>query len=192
MNDAFLYSDGTPQLSVAQARSNLLSIIASIRAQNPKAEIILQTMNPAWDSPNGSNASATLRPNLSAYCQMYRDVAADLGLLLIDHYPNWLALQASDLATFQADIPDGTHPNAAGTTLIVTPLLQSKLTGSLTYQVTNAQVPTLLSADVCVYGGTAGAVTAAVEAARCEAHRRTATLWGRSLAKFWMKMSLRR
>ena len=39
---------------------------------------------------------------------------------------------------------------------------------------------------------TVGVSNASVEAARCEAHRRTATLWGRSLAKFWMKMSLRR
>ena len=67
VNDAFLYSDGTPQLSVAQARANWLAMIDGIRAQNPRVEIILQTMNPAWDSPSGSNASGTLRPNLPAY-----------------------------------------------------------------------------------------------------------------------------
>lgn len=88
MNDAFLYSDGTPEISVAQARTNLIMMIDGIRAQNPRAEIILQTMNPAWNSPVGANESATLRPNLPAYYQMYRDVAAERGLFLIDHFPN--------------------------------------------------------------------------------------------------------
>ena len=148
VNDAFLYSDGTPQLSVAQARANWLSMIDSIRAQNPRAEIILQTMNSVWDSPSGSNASATLRPNLPAYYQMVRDVGAERGLLVIDHYPNWLALQASDLATFQTDVPDGVHPIAAGTQLITMPLLQKRLIGDVVVHPANAPSPTLLTADV--------------------------------------------
>lgn len=166
MNDAFLYSDGTPQLSVADARANLITMIDAILGQNPKAEIILQTMNPAWNSPAGANESATLRPNLPAYYQMYRDAAAERGLLLIDHNPNWLALQTNNLSTFQAYVPDGVHPIAAGTQAIVMPLLQSRLIGSVAYHPANAPSPTLLTADVCVYGGTSGAVAAAVEAAR--------------------------
>lgn len=166
VNDAFLYSDGTPQLSVAQARTNWLSMIDSIRAQNPRVEIILQTTNPAWDSPSGSNTSGTLRPNLSAYYQMVRDVGAERGLLVIDHYPNWLALQASDPATFQADVPDGVHPIAAGTQLFMMPLLQKRLIGDVVVHPANAPSPTLLTCDVCVYGGSSGAVAAAVQAAR--------------------------
>ena len=166
VNDAFLYSDGTPQLSVAQAHANWLSMIDGIRAQNPRVEIILQTMNPAWDSPTGSNTSGTLRPNLPAYYQMVRDVGAERGLLVIDHYPNWLALQANDLATFQADVPDGVHPIAAGTQLITMPLLQKRLIGDVVVHPASAPSPTLLTADVCVYGGSSGAVAAAVQAAR--------------------------
>ncbi len=166
VNDAFLYSDGTPQLSVAQARTNWLSMIDTIRAQNPRVEIFLQTMNPAWDSPSGSNTSATLRPNLPAYYQMVRDVGAERGLLVIDHHPNWLALQANDLATFQADVPDGVHPIAAGTQRITMPLLQKRLIGDVVVHPANAPSPTLLTADVCVYGGTSGAVAAAVQASR--------------------------
>ena len=166
VNDAFLYSDGTPQLSVAEARTNLLTMIDSIRGQNPRAEIILQTMNAVWDSPAGSNTSATLRPNLPAYYQMYRDVAAERGLLLVDHYPNWLALQASNQALFEADVPDGVHPIAAGTQLITMPTLQRQLIGNVKYHPANASSPTLLTGDVCVYGGTSGAVAAAVQAAR--------------------------
>ncbi len=166
VNDAFLYSDGTPQLSVAQARANLLSMIDSVRAQNPRAEIILQTMNSVWNSPTGSNASATLRPNLPAYYQMYRDVAAERGLLLIDHHPNWVALQANDPATFQTDVPDGVHPIAVATRAITMPLLQRQLIGDVLYHPADAPSPALLTAEVCVYGGTSGAVAAAVQSAR--------------------------
>lgn len=129
MNDAFLYSDGTPQLSVAQAQANLNAIIDAIRAQNPQAEIILQTMNTVWDSPSGSNQSATLRPNLAAYYEMYRSVAATRGLMLIDHQPAWAALQQGDLATFQSYVPDGVHPAATGWSKVVLPLLKWKLSG---------------------------------------------------------------
>ncbi len=166
VNDAFLYSDGTPQLSVAQARANLLTVIDAIQGQNPRVEIILQTMNAVWDSPAGSNASATLRPNLPAYYQMYRDVAAERGLLLIDHYPNWLALQTANQATFETDVPDGVHPIAAGTQLITMPVLQRRLIGDVKYHPADAPSPTLLTGDVCVYGGSSGAVAAAVQAAR--------------------------
>ena len=166
VNDAFLYSDGTPQLSVAEARANLLTMIDAIRAQNPRVEIILQTMNAVWNSPAGSNTSATLRPNLPAYYQMYRDVAAERGLLVIDHYPNWLALQAANQATFEADVPDGVHPIAAGTQLITMPTLQRRLIGDVKYHPADAPSPTLLTGDVCVYGGSSGAVAAAVQAAR--------------------------
>ena len=129
MNDAFLYSDGTHHLSVAQARTNLLGMIDAIKGQNPAAEIILQTMNTVWDSPNGSNSSATLRPNLTSYYQMYREVAAERGLLLIDHQPNWAALQQVDPATFQACVPDGVHPTPQGIAKIVLPRLRSMLSG---------------------------------------------------------------
>lgn len=131
MNDAFLYSDGTPQLSVAQAQANLIAIIDAIQAQNPAVEIILQTMNSVWNSPTGSNQSATLRPNLAAYYQMYRDVATARGLMLIDHHPNWVALQQTAPATFQSYIADGVHPNAEGVEKITFPLLQWKLSGGL-------------------------------------------------------------
>jgi lysophospholipase L1-like esterase len=129
MNDAFLYTDGTPQLSVVQAQANLDAMIDAILAQNPQAEIILQTMNTVWDSPSGSNQSATLRPNLAAYYEMYRSVAATRGLMLIDHHPAWAALQQGDLATFKSYVPDGVHPVATGLGKVVLPLLKWKLTG---------------------------------------------------------------
>jgi len=129
MNDAFLYSDGTPQLSVSQAKGNLEAMINAILQRNPQAEIILQTMNTVWNSPTGSNQSATLRPNLAAYYQMYREVAAARGLMLIDHQANWLSLQNEAPATFQSYVPDGVHPNTSGCSEITLPLLEWKLSG---------------------------------------------------------------
>ena len=129
MNDAFLYSDGTPQLSVSDARANLLAMIDAIQAQNPDVEIILQTMNTVWNSPAGSNQSATLRPDLASYYQMYRDVAIERGLRLIDHHPNWAGLQSGEPATFQAFVADGVHPSSAGISRITMPLLKWKLSG---------------------------------------------------------------
>ena len=70
-------------------------------------------------------------PNLAAYYQMYRDVATARGLMLIDHHPNWVALQANDPTTFQSYIADGVHPNAEGIGEITFPLLQWKLSGGL-------------------------------------------------------------
>ncbi|GAA5126367.1 FAD-dependent oxidoreductase [Luteolibacter yonseiensis] len=129
MNDAFLYSDGTPSLSVQQAKTNLETMIQAIQQQNPQVEIILQTMNTVWNSPTGSNQSASLRPNLAAYYEMYRDVAAGRGLLLIDHQANWAALQGRSPATFQSYVQDGVHPNAEGCAKVTLPLLQWKLSG---------------------------------------------------------------
>jgi GDSL-like Lipase/Acylhydrolase family len=125
----FSFSDGTPQLSVTQAQENLIAMIEAIQTHNPNVEIILQTMNSVWDSPTGSNLSATLRPNLPAYYQMYRDVAATRGLMIIDHHPNWASLQQSNTALFQSYITDGVHPGAPGITKVVSPLVQWKLSG---------------------------------------------------------------
>lgn len=129
MNDAFRYSDGTPSLTVDQARSNLNAMIDAILVHNPSCEVILQTMNSVWNSPQGSNESATLRPALAEYYEMYRDVAADRSLMLIDHHRNWLALQQTETAAFQNLVPDGVHPTASGYTRTVLPLLKWKLTG---------------------------------------------------------------
>ncbi len=129
MNDAFRYTDGTPRLDVPQARENLEAMIRAIRERNPDVEILLQTTNTVWDSPAGSNRSATLRPELAAYYRMYREVAAARGLMLIDHEANWAALQREDRAKFEAFIPDGVHPTAAGCAEVVFPFLQRQLAG---------------------------------------------------------------
>ncbi len=131
MNDAFRYSDGTPSLSVAEARANLESMLDEIHVKLPDCEFVLQTMNTVWDSPAGSNASATLRPDLDDYYQMYREVAGERGLRLIDHQLGWEALEEDDRLALEAAIPDGVHPTAAGLQAHMIPLLKWKLSGGL-------------------------------------------------------------
>ncbi|GAA5483142.1 FAD-dependent oxidoreductase [Haloferula sargassicola] len=129
MNDAFRYSDGTPSLSVDDARANLAAIVDAVQAQNPDCEVVLQTMNCVWDSPAGSNLSATLRPELDQYYEMYRSFAADRSLLLIDHEPAWLDLRENDRPAYEAAVPDGVHPTAAALDAHMVPFLKWKLSG---------------------------------------------------------------
>jgi acyl-CoA thioesterase-1 len=113
-------------ISLQQSRDNLNTMIDRILADGPAREIILMTMNPAWDSPLGSHA--TFRPNLAQYYQGYRDVAADRGLLLIDHYPNWVNLRDANLSLFEQFIPDGVHPTAEALRQVVTPEITRAMT----------------------------------------------------------------
>lgn len=132
MNDAGNRPDGSVKLPVEgdrSARANLIAMIDAIQAQNPDVEIILQTMNCIWDSPFGSGISATIRPDLAAYYQMYRDVAASRRLMLIDHHPNWLALQKEHPITFQLYVNDGVHPGADGIREVTLPLIKRTLSG---------------------------------------------------------------
>ncbi len=167
MNDAFTqYADPAYNLTLAQARSNLVEMIDRIRTNRPDTEIILQTMNPAWDSAGGSGTSSTARPGLTECYAMNREVASERGLLLIDHEPAWKSLQLSDPARFEGFVADGTHPSAAGYDAVALPLLKRRLIGEVRRHDTNPPGPVLIEADVCVYGGTSAGVAAALEASR--------------------------
>ncbi len=111
INDAFLKYD----TSVPQARSNLLNMVDRVLAANKACEIILMVMNP----PIGVHL--TSRPNIEAYNQMVRDVAAERRLMLIDHYPDWQKILKADPKQFTALVPDGIHPNAEGCKQIILP-----------------------------------------------------------------------
>ena len=113
-------------ISVAESKANLNTLIDRILAAKPETEIIVQTLNAAWDVPGGLQ-SATARAKLADYYQGYREVAAARGLLLVDHYPAWAGLQQKDPATFHAYVPDGIHPTAAALAVMMTPRLQAAL-----------------------------------------------------------------
>jgi lysophospholipase L1-like esterase len=123
INDALVGYNISPQ----QSRDNLNTIIDRILADGPDCEIILMTMNPAWDSPTGGT-HATFRPNLAEYYQGYRDVADQRDLLLIDHYPNWIEIRDTNLPLFMQYIPDGVHPTDEALLQVVTPEIIRALT----------------------------------------------------------------
>ncbi len=117
INDAF---EGY-QIPVGACRSNLVTMIDRILAVNPACEIILMTMNPVTGKPRA------VRPNLEAYYQVYRDVAAERGLMLMDHHANWSRVLAEDPPLFERFVPDGLHPAALGYTIVVTPAILAAL-----------------------------------------------------------------
>lgn len=163
-------------LSVAQARSNLNAIVQGIRAQDVETTVLLQVMNVPWDAPG--NPAWTSRPQLEAFNDIYRKFARSDDLPLIDHYPNWRALQETNLALFQSYLPDGAHPNAEASRAITWSGLRNWLEASraLAEQRIAAEIAGAAGnrpgegqwgdADICIYGGTSGGVVAAVQAAR--------------------------
>jgi lysophospholipase L1-like esterase len=101
INDAYLpYA-----ISVAEARVNLWTMIS--RLEREEAEVILLILN----RPTGTDANA--RPMLAEYEAMYRDVARERGLRLIDLGPVWDQVR-NDGAAWRAFAPDGIHPNDLG------------------------------------------------------------------------------
>lgn len=121
-------TDADYNISVAQSKTNLNAMIDTILTARPGTEIILQTMNPAIDISH--YLSGTQRPNLDAYYQVYRDVAAERGLKLIDHNVNWTYLQSNHPSILQTDLPDGLHPIAPASLSVTLPAVKKALLGS--------------------------------------------------------------
>lgn len=119
VNDAVARLD----ISLPEARENLEAMIDGILAVNPQCEIILKVMNPVIGRPEGDPG---WRPNLEHYEQVYRDVAAERGLTLIDHHPAWQAVLDQDEVEFYANVPDGLHPSATGEASFLIPTLLAR------------------------------------------------------------------
>lgn len=117
INDAYL----PYKTSVKQARNNLENMINRILKSNAECEIVLMVMNP----PIGVYLES--RPRIKDYYQMYRDVATDRKLLLIDHYPKWEHILNEDPELFKKYIPDGIHPGAEGCKTVITPEITKAL-----------------------------------------------------------------
>ncbi|MGK0186366.1 MAG: lysophospholipase L1-like esterase, partial [Verrucomicrobiales bacterium] len=113
INDAYL----PYQLSLQESEDNLNFIIDEYLAFKPDIEIILMTMN----NPGGPHLVS--RPDIEDYYQIYRDVAEERGLLLIDHYPNWINLFNVDPDTWDSYFYDKLHPNTLGSDTVIMPEL---------------------------------------------------------------------
>jgi lysophospholipase L1-like esterase len=124
VNDAFL----PYKISLADSKRNLNTMIDRILAANPATEIVLQTMNSCLDQPQpGGGRHASDRPQVAAYFQGYREVAKARGLLLVDHYPNWLKIMTNDLPLFDRLVPDRIHPQVPGLRQVLLPELKATL-----------------------------------------------------------------
>jgi len=119
----FSVNDAVQKLNIspALARENLENLIDRILQANPDCEVILQVMNP----PVGHTKTA--RPNLAVYDQIYRDVAKERGLRLIDHGPAWIELMKKDPARFMICNPDTIHPVRNGALEVSTPVVLAGL-----------------------------------------------------------------
>jgi lysophospholipase L1-like esterase len=142
------FNDASTQVGISQqaSRDNLQTMINSIHAwateHHKTVDIIVQTMN--------NTVPENYRPDLAAYYQGYRDVAAANHLLLIDHYPTWLNLYNSqaDHATWSSYVPDTGHPNDLGAQKIIVPEIQQALLS----QVLKPSCAALLIAGACAAG----------------------------------------
>jgi acyl-CoA thioesterase I len=117
INDAYLPYNTSPEM----CRANLENMIGRIRDRRPDCQIILMTMNPPI------REHLQIRPRIEEYYQVYRDVAAARGFLLIDHYPVWKAVLDADLAAFLACVPDGIHPAPLGCEKVIVPNILAAL-----------------------------------------------------------------
>ena len=122
VNDAFL----PYKISLEESKKNLNTMVDRILEANPATEIILQTMNSVMDHAT-LGVHATDRPQVAAYYQGYRDVAKARGLLLVDHYPNWLKIMTDDLPLFDRLVPDRIHPQVPGLRQVLLPELKATL-----------------------------------------------------------------
>ncbi|WP_161554656.1 SGNH/GDSL hydrolase family protein [Ereboglobus luteus] len=138
INDAYEGPNYSPKhpdygITVEKSKANLAAMIERIQNALPGAEIIIQTMNPVWNSPNGSGVSATSRPGLAAYYEGYVQVAKKYNLLLVDHYKNWIKLREADPELYKKYLRDGTHPTPEGSSAITFPEIKKALTGCASF-----------------------------------------------------------
>lgn len=112
INDASLFHGMPIFLSLERHRR----ILAAIRAAG--AVPVLATMSPAWAR------EAWERPGQASYRQMYRDLALNEGIAVIDTTADWSGLVAKDLAEL---IPDNLHPTPEAMQKVAIPAFLSAL-----------------------------------------------------------------
>jgi lysophospholipase L1-like esterase len=99
-------------ISIQNSQRNLDTMVRMLREQNPQAELVLQTMNPAWDSPHVSKTYGSDRPNLEDYYEVNRRYARVHELPLVDNYLVWKKIMDEEPERYQEMVPDGIHPNS--------------------------------------------------------------------------------
>jgi len=88
-------------VSLSQSVENVREIVRAVRAQNRRAVIVIQAMNPFW------GFRRWVRPFLDQYIEAHAALAQELGVDFIDHRQLWAAYSDAEMKRM---IPDGAHP----------------------------------------------------------------------------------
>ena len=121
----FAINDCVLRFNISQeaARKNLETMIDRILAANPQADIVLMTMN----LPVGGEFTGK-RTEFVAYYEMYRQVARERRLFLIDNCVNWKYLQDENLAKYSYTwVRDGVHPTGEAQLKVTLPAILAAL-----------------------------------------------------------------
>ncbi len=103
---------------LAQAKANLEDMVTRLQKARPACEIILITTTPADQHPVGHFSH---REDIAPYYEMYRQVAKERKLSVVDLHPQWLELRKADPKTFARLVPDAIHATPEGCQRIVSP-----------------------------------------------------------------------
>ena len=116
------------KISREKSEANLDQMVKALRQQNPQVDLVVQTMNPAWDSTtNPAKKYATDRPELESYYGVYRNYAKSHHLPLADHYPNWAKIKRDNPQRFEKEVADGIHPQSEPSLAITWPTIRELL-----------------------------------------------------------------
>ncbi len=111
-------------LSMEEARANLEAMLDALRDALPRCVPVLQVMNPVIGRPAGHDGH---RPHLAQHAAMWRTVARERRLSLIDHAPAWASVLARGENEFLRFVPDGLHPSLEGYRQHMLPTLRAAL-----------------------------------------------------------------
>ncbi len=114
-------NDSSPDKTLGEDvyRSNLLAIAARIRDLG--AGVVIQT----YYAVDLERMEPDYAAAFGRYMQIARDVAAETGDLLIDHYARWERLRAADLEQYRSLMFDALHVNEAGNMLMGVDVLRA-------------------------------------------------------------------
>jgi acyl-CoA thioesterase-1 len=118
INDAFV----PYKTSKRVCQLNLEYMIDRILEQNPKCDVVIQIMN----MPTGIHFNEH-RPDFESYNEVYRQVAKNRNLLLIDHTTYWKPILEKGLPEYLKLVPDGIHPEELAWRTLVTPYILKSL-----------------------------------------------------------------
>jgi lysophospholipase L1-like esterase len=124
MNDAATKNN----ISLEKSKASLDNMVNTLRKQNTEMDIVLQTMDIAWDPPKTPEKKyGSERPHLNEYYEVYRRYAREHNLPLVDNYPNWLRLQKDKPEEYQKMVSDGIHPHSGPSMSVTWPAIKALL-----------------------------------------------------------------